>query len=60
LTYRETLQAVALQNQGLSFRKIEKQLGLGKGTIRKGLKKLGIYYGKMDQSSQCYYLNKSG
>jgi len=51
--------AMILRKQGLSFRRIERQLGVGEGTIRKRLKKLGIYYGKMDRSSQCYYLNKS-
>ena len=34
--------AILLQKRGLSFRKIEKQLGVGEGTIRKGLKKLDI------------------
>jgi len=51
--------AIILRNQGLSFRRIEKQLSVGEGTIRKGLKKLGIYCGKMDRNSQFYYLNKS-
>ena len=32
--------ALMLRKQGLSFRKIEKQLGAGEGTIRKGIKKL--------------------
>ena len=51
--------ARVLRKQGLSFRRIEKQLGVGEGTIRKRLKKLGIYYGRMNRNSQCYYLNKS-
>jgi len=43
LSYLLLLQkARVLRKQGLSFRRIEKQLGVGEGTIRKRIKTLEI------------------